>query len=347
MKDFRADQLEGSDSKNLAGRSGRQMSVYYNILNILGDRMIKNPTTTITLVGSSEKGPKDGQKMAESVKAYLVDVFGIDASRIKVEGRSRPEIKSIKSGGTKDLVLLQEGERRVSIESDFPVLLMEYKNGPADKMQAVQTAPAESYVTFENKGAKEGFNSWSMQIADEKGIINNFGPYYEDVVTIPGKDILGTRPSGDYKVTMIGQAKNGMIVKKESPLHVVLWTPPTNSKGMRFSVIYEFNESKAIPMYEKYLNDVVTPMIPLNGTVLIQGHTDVIGEVPYNKELSLARANNVKDILGKSLAKAGRSDVKFEVTGAGEDEALAPFANKNPEERFYNRTVIIDIVPKN
>jgi len=346
VKDFSEDQLEASDPKNLAGRSGRQMSVYYNILNILGDRMIKNPTTTIILIGSSEKGPKDGQEMAESVKVYLVDVFGIEASRIKVEGRSRPEIKSIENGGTNELVLLHQGERRVSIESAYHVLLMEYQNGPADKMLAVQKAPVESYVTFENKGAKEGFNSWSMQIADEKGTINNFGPYTEDIVTIPGKDILGTRPSGDYKVTMIGQAKNGMVVKKESTVHVVLWTPPTNSEGMRFSIIYEFDESKAIPMYEKYLNDVVTPMIPVNGTVLIQGHTDVIGEVPYNKELSMARANNVKDILEKSLAKAGRSDVKFQVTGAGEDETLAPFENKFPEERFYNRTVIIDILPK-
>ena len=347
VKDFREDQLEVSDPKNLSGRSGRQMSVYYNILNILGDRMIKNPTTTITLVGSSEKGPEDGRKMSESVKAYLVDIFGIEASRIKVEGRSRPEIKSIEAGGTKDLVLLHQGERRVSIDSDYPVLLVEYQNGPAEQILAIQKAPVESYVTFENKGAKEGFNSWSIQLADEKGTINNFGPYTEDVVTILGNDILGARPSGDYKVTMIGQAKNGMVVKKESTVHVVLWTPPTNSEAMRFSIIFEFNESKAIPMYEKYLNDVVSPLIPQNGTVVIHGHTDVIGSEPYNKELSLERANNVKGILASSLAKAGRSDVKFEVTGFGEDEKSAPFENKYPEERFYNRTVIIDIVPKN
>ena len=158
---------------------------------------------------------------------------------------------------------------------------------------------------------------------------------------------MGTRPEGDYKVTMIGQTKSGKIVEKESSVHMVLWTPPSNEEGMRYSIIYEFNESKAIPMYEKYLTDVVTPKIPLNGTVMIHGHTDVIGDVPYNKDLSLARANNVKDILANSLAKAGRSDVKFEVTGFGEDEKSAPFENKYPEERFYNRTVIIDIVPKN
>jgi hypothetical protein len=55
------------------------MTVYYNILNILGDRMQKNPNATITLVGSSEQGPADGL-MSESIKTYLVDVFAINPS---------------------------------------------------------------------------------------------------------------------------------------------------------------------------------------------------------------------------------------------------------------------------
>jgi len=33
------------------------------------------------------------------------------------------------------------------------------------------------------------------------------------------------------------------------------------------------------------------------------------------------------------------------VYGFGEDENLAPFENKLPEQRFYNRTVMIDIIP--
>jgi outer membrane protein OmpA-like peptidoglycan-associated protein len=41
---------------------------------------------------------------------------------------------------------------------------------------------------------------------------------------------------------------------------------------------------------------------------MIKGHTDVIGEVAYNQELSLARANDVKTIIQNSLSKAGRND---------------------------------------
>jgi outer membrane protein OmpA-like peptidoglycan-associated protein len=86
-------------------------------------------------------------------------------------------------------------------------------------------------------------------------------------------------------------------------------------------------------------------MIPKNGTVIIHGHTDIIGDSNYNQKLSIDRANEVKNIIENSLAKAGRNDVKFEIHGFGEDESVSPFGNSLPEERFYNRTVIIDVIP--
>ncbi len=352
VQEFNEKQLQVSAPKNLSGRSDRQMVVYYNVLNILGNRMVKNPSTMVILVGSAETGKKDGREMAESVKKYLVNVFGIEASRIKTEGQVKPDVPSEQPGGTKELDLLRAGDRRVSIESSSPALLMEFQSGPETtlnpvEINVVQEAPVDSYVIFENKGAKDAYTSWKLEIRDEQGTIQNFGPYYDDKVSIPGKSILGTRPSGDYKVKMIGATKSGKMAEKESSVHMVLWTPPTNEEGMRFSIIYEFNESKALPVYEKYLTEIVTPKIPQGGTVMIHGHTDIIGEEVYNKELSMARANDVKGILEKSLAKASRNDVKIEVFGFGEDEKLAPFENKFPEERFYNRTVIIDIVPKN
>ena len=110
-------------------------------------------------------------------------------------------------------------------------------------------------------------------------------------------------------------------------------------------MIFEFNESKAISIYKKYLTDIVATKIPEGGTVIIHGHTDIIGDEAYNLKLSLARANDVKIILENSLSKARRSDVAFEVYGFGEDQDLSPFENKFPEERFYNRTVVIDIIP--
>jgi hypothetical protein len=74
-------------------------------------------------------------------------------------------------------------------------------------------------------------------------------------------------------------------------------------------------------------------------------YTDVIGEEAYNQKLSVKRANDVKTTLQNSISKLGTTGVTFEVTGLGENENAAPFGNKLPEERSYNRTVIIDIIP--
>ncbi len=349
---FKENQLELFAPKNLADRSKRQMTVYYNVLNILGERMQQNPSATITLVGSSNKENSDGLEMAESVKSYLVNVFDINASRIATKGQEKPSIPSEQPGAKLELVLLREGDRRVSIESNSPDLLMEFQSGPDASLKPVQIvtsqeAPIDSYITFNNKGAGEALSYWSLQVADEQGKAQAFGPYTEDEVKIPGKSILGSRPEGDYTVKMIGQTKSGKIVEKETPVHMVLWTPAKTVEGMRYSIIYEFNTSKTIKMYEKYLTEVVTPKIPVGATVIIKGHTDIIGEEAYNQKLSLSRANDIKNIIETALAKTGRKDVKFDVSGYGENENNAPFENKTPEERFYNRTVIIDIIPAN
>src|SRR6185369_7771699 len=49
VKDFKEDRLEVFTPKKLSGRSARQMTVYYNVLNILGDRMQRNPNDQLTL----------------------------------------------------------------------------------------------------------------------------------------------------------------------------------------------------------------------------------------------------------------------------------------------------------
>jgi len=114
---------------------------------------------------------------------------------------------------------------------------------------------------------------------------------------------------------------------------------------LRFSVIFEFDDAKSIAIYQKYLSEIVAAKIPQNGKVIIHGYTDIIGSEDYNRNLSLKRARDVKEIIESALLNSGRKDVAFEVHGFGENQNLSPFENKLPEERFYNRTVIIDIVP--
>ena len=349
VKDFKEDQVQFSTPNKVSGRSERQMAVYYNVINILGDRMQKNPSSTIKLVGSSEKGPDDGRAMAQSVKDYLTTVFGINASRITVEGRTKPVVASEQPGGTNELLLLREGDQRVTIESNSPELLMEFQSGDAPlKPIEIYTTPQNSNpddIVINVAGSKEVFSTWFLELKDENGKVKKFGPYTEDKVIISRKLILQNQKQGNFNVKMTGTTLTGKTVVKDATVYILPYVAPKVQESIRFSVIYEFNESKSIAIYDKYLTEIVTPKIPIGGTVLIKGYTDIIGEESYNKNLSLARANDVKSIIEKSLAKSGRNDVKFEVYGSGEDESKAPFENKYPEERFYNRTVVIDILP--
>ncbi|NUO00569.1 MAG: flagellar motor protein MotB, partial [Saprospiraceae bacterium] len=235
VKNFKEDQLEVFTPQKISGRAARQMVVYYNVLNILGDRLGKNPSATITLVGSSEKGPEDGRIMAGSIKKYLVNVFGIDDSRISVQGREKPLLPSEQPNSKSDLDLLREGDRRVSIESNAAALLMEFQSGPNAPLRPVvipvlKEAPLSSYVSFNADGAQKAFSSWSMELRDEKGKLQRFGPYTQEQVKIPGESILGVRPQGNFQATMIGQTKSGAMVKKEAAINVVLWTPARNEE---------------------------------------------------------------------------------------------------------------------
>lgn len=348
VKNFKEDHLEEFTSKNPTGRSARQMNVYYNVINILGNRMAKNPSANVRLSGASMTGIADGMKMAKSMKKYLVEVFGIEASRITTEGRIKPRIPSEQRGGTKELVLLREGDRRVTIWSSSPEILMEFQSGPEAPLKpveiiSVQESKPLNLVTFNAEGAKSAFESWSMEITDDDGKLQKFGPFTDDKVTLPRENIMGDKLRGDYTATLTAKMKIGKTLTRQTKLHLEVAVAPKVEEVMRFSIIFEFDDSRAIALYEKYLTEIVTPKIPTGGKVIIRGFTDIIGETEHNQRLSLSRANDVRKIMEAALTKADRRDVTFEVSAYGEDEKTSTFENKLPEERFYNRTVIIDI----
>jgi outer membrane protein OmpA-like peptidoglycan-associated protein len=311
--------------------------------------MRSNPQSTITLIGASDKNPADGKIMAENIKHYLVTVFGIDGSRISVEGTGKPAVSSEQPGASNDLALLREEDRRVDIVSTSPELLMQVGGSTSAFLKPVEITsteadPLDSYVLFNTDGAAESLKSWSVDVTDEQGNVQHYGPYTGDQAAVSGKTILGNSQQGNYKITMLGQTKNGNSVQKESSVSLMKMD---NSKqqGLRYSALFSFDQSKSIASYENFLTDIVTPLVPENGTVIIHGHTDIIGDEAYNHTLSQDRATGAQQIIEKALSKAGTKGVTFQSYGFGKDPGTAPFENAIPEERFYNRTVIIDIIP--
>ena len=347
---FKEEQLQESQPNNLnVGRSQRQLAVYHNILNITGDRLRSNPQSAITLIGAAEKNPVEGKLLADNIKQYLVTDFGIDPSRINTEGREKPLIPSEQPGATKEISLLREGDRRVDIYSTSPELLLQVGGANSEFLRPVQITdmqenPLDSHVIFTTEGATELLNSWSVDVIDEKMNVQHYGPYYSDQASVSGKTILGSNTQGNYKIVMTGENKTGGSIKKESFVSLMKMDD-VKQEGMRYSILFDFDKSKSIAAYEKFLTEVVAPLVPENGTVIIHGHTDIIGEEAYNMKLSQERARDAQKILEHAFANSGKKGIKVEAYGFGEDLAMAPFDNNFPEERFYNRAVIIDIIP--
>jgi len=346
---FKEAQLQDAQPDNLGnGRSARQMAVYHQILNIMGDRMRSNSNAAITLSGASGTSPAEGKAMAEKVKQYLVTAFGIAPSRITTEGTDKPALPSEKPGATKELALLREGDRRVDIRSTSPELLLQVGGSNSAflkpvQITALQTDPLDSHVLFNVAGASELLQSWTVQLTDESGKVQQFGPFTQDQASVPGKTILGNKANGVYKIEMIGETIGGEPVKKQSSVRLTK-AEETAQEGLRYSILFGFDESKSIAAYETFLANVVTPLIAANSTVIIHGYTDVIGEEKYNHTLSHERAMGAQRIIERALLNKNVTGVTFETFGFGENPNSAPFGNSLPEERFYNRTVIIDII---
>jgi hypothetical protein len=256
--DFKESGLQEQQPSNLNnGRSERQLNVYYNILNIMGDRMRNNPNTSIVLTGAADKDPAEGRLMAENIKQYLVNNYDIASSRITTEGRDKPVIPSEQPGGTKELDLLREGDRRVDITSNSSEMLLEVGGTASSFLKPVQIKsyqedPLDTYVIFTNKGATELLNSWRVELKDEAGVVQNHGPYYLDQGSVPGKTILGNNASKNYQVTMFGTTKSGEIIKRESSVSVAK-SESLKQEGLRYSILFDFDKSDAIAAYEKFL----------------------------------------------------------------------------------------------
>ena len=285
--DFKEIQLQNEVVADMAGRSARQLSVYYNILNIVGARMKANPEISITLSGASKAGPEEGRKFAAVVKNYLTTIFEIPESKIAINGRTKPTNPSEQPGGTKELELLRAGDRRVDIQSTSDKLMMEIGGGMMKPVQinTTQSDPMDSHVVFNVNRATELLKSYTIDLTDQQGQVQHFGPFTKNQESIAAKSILGTNEKGVYKVTMLGETNEGTRTQKESSVQLQS-QQEILQPGLRYSVLFNFNKASTVAAYEQFLTEVVAPLISNSSTVIIHGYTDIIGTEDYNNKLS-------------------------------------------------------------
>lgn len=322
----------GSDREST--RWQRQMSVYHNGLNIFGDRL-RNSTAKVTLIGSAPN-QNDGLAQANVVKDYLVSRFGIDANRITTKGATRPQNASgTRSTPQSDLPLIAEENRRVEILTEDNTVLKPVT------IRTAQGAPIENDLVLDVRPGVS-VTEWKVDVTGS-GTTKTYGPFNGLTQRIDAQQILGSSPNGTYTARVTATTSDGSVLVKEVPFNLVR-RPGASVNDKRYSILFEYDESKTVQTYDKFLREEVAPKIESGSTVFIYGYTDKVGEADYNSNLSLKRTTDAQKIIADQLGSMGRN-VTFYTYGFGEGEYLAPFPNQTPEGRYYNRTVIIEIVP--
>jgi len=188
------------------------------------------------------------------------------------------------------------------------------------------------------------FASWSVELVGDGDEVRTFGPFTGAIGRVAAKPLLDGRVEAGYTARVLATTREGRTMRSGTrTIRLERASGTDEQTADRYSILFEFDDSKTVQTYEQFLAETVAPAIPHGAVVVVHGHTDLIGDEDYNAKLSQRRAEETQRMLARELAKSGKH-VTFDAYGFGEDERRAPFANERPEHRYYNRTVVIEVV---
>lgn len=311
-----------------------QGQIYYNILNIVGYRLQQTPGSNVTLIGSDPK-EKNGDQLAESVKKYLVDSWGIDGGRITTKGQENPRIPS----GTArtpaaDRPLTEIENRRVEITSEDQSIMRRVV------IRAERPAREENMIDVVIT-TNESIDSWQATISGN-GQRKSYGPFTDLEAYLDPTGLLGEDDSSEeFTVEVVAKTKDGRTLSDTEKFELFL--NKKDAMAERHVLTFEYAEEDPVSRSQAFINDIAK-RIPNGATVIVSGYTDNIGNEDVNQKLSLQRAREVEKIIEDQVRAAGKkADVR--AFGYGEASDRHPYPNERPEGRMYNRTVIVDILP--
>ena len=338
------EQTAGFDEKKFSDA----MEKYYQVLNIIGKRLVDNPSITITLVGcNSDAGKEKGKKIlstqrAEAVKNYLQTVWNIAPQRMSIEARNLPEIPS-----TKSIAVGQAENRRVEIRASDQAIL-----APISSVYAITRTDAAALAVRPSGISTDGIVQWKMTASNTTGDISKMSgkgkPPADLKIDLPKKDLLALGAGGDITIKMELQGNKGESMELLATVKVsYLKTSQQMSQEQNFKVqekyaliLFDFNKDAIGDLNQLVVDRVADRIHKLpQATVEIVGHTDNIGKDSYNIKLSERRAQAVYELL---TAASGQDQVKrIQYKGVGPNSPL--YDNKTPEARAFNRTVTITL----
>jgi outer membrane protein OmpA-like peptidoglycan-associated protein len=323
------------------------MEKYTHVLNIIGGRLRANPEARIKIVGcNSNRGDEYNRKdlsrsRAESVRAYLRYIWGIESARMDLEARNLPAVASASSVDAG-----RAENQRVEIYSEYPALLDTIKSTYVEKISNAKEVQVRPQI-------QSGYDlaRWTVALVGDGTLID----------TTAGQGNL--MPSYQFNLRDIGLSKIGGYeniganIEVEDRRGQTYQTHATTSvryikreervakkEGYKVMekyalILFDFNRADIKDRNRAVVDRIVNRIkeVP-TARVRIEGHTDSIGKEVYNMDLSKRRAKAAFEMIVAGGA-IGSGDISYE--GVGPHNPL--FDNEIPEGRALNRTVTVTL----
>jgi hypothetical protein len=308
------------------------MVAYYNVMNVYGDRMRKNPSVQLTLRGS-DPDEKDGEVHATKVKNYLVTNFDINPDRISVITDPPYAPSGSDSTEAKSTNLINDENRRVKFV---------FSNSDMYK-PLVYTIRDETSIDNDMLFSIDNsvpFRSWDITITGE-GRTMYFGPYSYSSARINPAELMRFLENGKYNAKISITDRTGKVTTENVSFKLTKDTELKNAS--RYLMIFDYNQADAVRTYETTIRNDIVKGIGSRDRVIVHGHADIIGTPEGNLKLSTQRANETKSIIDDQLRKDNKTP-NVQAIGMGERKTQYTFDNKYPEGRMYNRNVFVEVI---
>lgn len=342
----------GFDDEKIPGGT---MEKYHNVLNVIGFRLKKFPETKITIVGCNSDEAKIGEvrdvseKRGQIVYDYLIKIWQIDASRIKLlPARNLPERVS----NRRDPLGIVEN-RRTEINSDDweimkPILQVEYRLTPQPDTMHFQMKNGINNDLVAKRAIEIKRYGKMWAVLGNIGKTDAVSPEYNWGKNGNVDSVPGANDTGAYSAQLVVYDKNGKECRSnivDIPVMFVssqqkrIETTTEKMIDKLSLVLFKFDSPDPGMLNDRILREFIYPEIKPGAKISVTGYTDVVGLDDRNMKLSGDRARSVTNGISKNV----KQGVYQSLDGKGVGETDPLYANDLPEGRFYNRTVQVVI----
>lgn len=321
-----------------------------NILNIVGSRMRKYSDAAITVRGFADPNTESSDcilanSRAEEVKQFLVNTWNIDADRIKIPPANPPCVPE-----NQTLTPTEEGfseNRRVEIASRYPAILAPI--GEKRYLEVVESL--KPTLEYNPAGSTtSGIESWQLVAyqSDEddaifsKTVSGSPKTLFQDV----DANIANRLVSGEnIKAQIHLKSKSGEIAVDLDEIPVVKDTSDVELERLSLAV-FQVSGDKLRGVDMAAIDNFVSDLGE-GDTISVIGYTDKLGDPDENKRLSDRRAKKVCEHIRRIFQRQAVPPVLKRCEGvAFYEKPPQIFSYDSPEERYFSRTVFIEIKKK-